>query len=116
MVVVGPKPSLSRTLRERVKRPRADVLAQEEPKHGRQDRKRDGCYLNNFSKQPADELVEELLRQHRTLQQCFSRFCLRWLERLAEAPHGFDLRNEASVELAREIVKIDPRKRALPFI
>jgi hypothetical protein len=73
-------------------------------------------YLNNFSKQPADELVEQLLRQHRTLQQCFSRFCLRWFERVAETPHGFDLRNEASVGLAKEILKIDLRKRALPFI
>jgi len=73
-------------------------------------------YLNNFSKTPTDELVEELLRQHRTLQQCFSRFCLRWFERVAEATHGFDLRNEASVELAKEIMKIDLRKRALPFI
>ena len=73
-------------------------------------------YLNNFSKQPTDELVEELLREHRTLQQCFSRLCLRWFERVAEAPHGFDLRNEASVDLAREIMKIDLRVRALPFI
>ena len=73
-------------------------------------------YLNNFSKTPTDELVEELLRQHRTLQQCFSRLCLRWFERVAEAPHGFDLRNEASVGLAKEIMKIAPRKRALPFI
>jgi hypothetical protein len=73
-------------------------------------------YLNNFSKKPTDELVDELLGQHRTLQQCFSRFCLRWFERLAEAPHGFDLRNEASVKLAQAITKIDFRMRALPFI
>ena len=73
-------------------------------------------YLNNFSREPTDQLVEELLRQHRTLQQSFSRFCLRWFQRLAEAPHGCDLRNEASVELAREIMKIDPQVRALPLI
>jgi hypothetical protein len=73
-------------------------------------------YLNNFSREPAENLVEELLRQHRTLQQSFSRFCLRWFERLAEAPHGHDLRNEASVKLAQEIKKIDPRVRALPLV
>ena len=73
-------------------------------------------YLNNFSNEPTEELVKELLRQHRTLQQCFSRFCLRWFERIAESPHGFDLRNEASVKLAREIMRIDLRVRALPLI
>jgi hypothetical protein len=73
-------------------------------------------YLNNFSRKPTEELVEELLRQHRTLQQSFSRFCLRWFERLAESPYGFDLRNEASVKLGREITKIDPRVRALPLV
>jgi PhoPQ-activated pathogenicity-related protein len=73
-------------------------------------------YLNNFSQQPTEELVEALLRQHRTLQQSFSRFCLRWFERLAEAPYGHDLRNEASVKLAQEIVKVDLRVRALPLV
>jgi hypothetical protein len=73
-------------------------------------------FLNIFSRESKDELVESLLRQHRTLQQSFSRLCLRWFERLAETPHGFDKRNEASVELAKEIVKIDLRKRSLPLI
>jgi hypothetical protein len=73
-------------------------------------------HLNNFSRQPTEELVEALLWQHRMLQQSFSRFCLRWFERLAEAPYGHDLRNEASVRLAQEIEQIDPRVRALPLV
>jgi hypothetical protein len=73
-------------------------------------------FLNNFSCRPSEDLVKAMLLQHRTLQQAFSRFCLRWFESLAETPHGFDKRNEASVELAKEIVKIDKRKRSLPLI
>lgn len=61
--------------------------------------------------------VETVARQHRTLQQNFTRLCVAWLELLAKNPYGHDLRNEASYELAKKFVeRLDSSERALPFI
>jgi hypothetical protein len=48
------------------------------------------------------------------LQQSFTRLCADWLRNLA-ARESFDLRNEASVKLAREALPILDRM-PLPFI
>jgi hypothetical protein len=73
-------------------------------------------YLNCYGQSRANELVENLLLEHRTLQQSFTRLCMRWFERLAQDSHGHDLRNEASVELAKKIMALPARDRALPLI
>jgi hypothetical protein len=63
-----------------------------------------------------NRFVWSMARAHRTMQQSFTRLCVAWLEHLAEQD-SCDLRNEASVNLAREFVeKIPANKRVLPFI
>jgi len=60
-------------------------------------------YVNGFSREPL-EFVTAMAGEHRTLQQSFTRLCMAWLEHLAEAPdYEFDLRNQASREVAKEI-------------
>lgn len=70
-------------------------------------------YLNTMGNDRLSGLVEELGRDHRTLQQKFTRLCMLWMEHLAGQQH-FDMRNEASVMLARKIMELPARDRALP--
>lgn len=72
-------------------------------------------FLNVMGEDRLKLLVEEVGRDHRTLQQKFTRVCMLWMEHLAGQEH-FDLRNEASVMLARKIMQIPARDRALPLI
>jgi hypothetical protein len=71
-------------------------------------------YLNVYGESRLPMLVEELGRDHRTLQQKFTRVCMMWMEHLAKS--DYDMRNEASVMLARKIMALPARDRALPFI
>lgn len=74
-------------------------------------------YLTCYGSDRINDLVAVLLIDHRTLQQSFSRLCCKWFEGLAEAPHGFDLRNEASFKLAQAFIQsIPPGDRCLPLI
>jgi hypothetical protein len=75
-------------------------------------------FVNNMSDEPKFEAIELMTREHRTLQQSMTRFSIWWLERLARyQDFEFDLRNEASVRLAKEFVENIPvEERALPFI
>ena len=62
--------------------------------------------LNSFSFKNG-LFVEAMARQHRTLQQSFTRLTAAWLLHLADLPDGrFDGRNEDSVALARKIKDI----------
>lgn len=64
-------------------------------------------------------VVMGMAQEHRTLQQCFTGLCVRWLEHLASLRDGqFDLRNQASVELARKLAQTDVWADAkyLPYI
>jgi hypothetical protein len=51
------------------------------------------------------KFVEAMSREHRTLQQGFTRLVVAWILDLAHREH-YDLRNEASVMLARKIVEL----------
>lgn len=61
---------------------------------------------------------ELALISHRTLQQKFMRLCIAFIK--AEANNSYDLRNQATVELARQIIsameEFDFKDTALPFI
>jgi hypothetical protein len=70
-------------------------------------------FVNNMGR-PEKEAIEIMGREHRTIQQNMTRFCVRWLEHLAKQSE-FDGRNEASVELAKKFVNAVP-ERHLPFI
>ena len=58
-----------------------------------------------------DGMLEALVGSHRTLQQSFFRIFVKMAEQYADA--NFDLRNEASVEFAKQIKEIDPH---FPFV
>lgn len=60
------------------------------------------------------QAILEMCTDHHTNQQSMMRFCMQFIEAMAN--NHSDLRNEASVELAKEIMKIDERVRILPYI
>jgi hypothetical protein len=75
-------------------------------------------FVNRFGS-PINEVVKHLSREHRTLQQGVTRFCVLWLEQCDKAydGHNYDLRNEASVKLGKAFVsRITPQERAMPMI
>ena len=50
------------------------------------------------------EFVGTMGREHRTLQQGFTRLCLRWLYHMGQQRH-WDLRTEASVDAGRKVIE-----------
>ena len=72
--------------------------------------------LNSLGREGVKVFLEKMNRDHRTLQQSFTRLCVGWLELQATKKDGeFDLRNQASVELAKKFVA-GVEDRHLPFI
>lgn len=71
-------------------------------------------FCNSMSREPKTHAVAKMLRDHRSIQQNMMRFFMEFVEGMAK--NGSDGRNEASVELAKAIMEIDARKRALPRI
>jgi len=74
-------------------------------------------YLNTFGvKRNINSLVEELEKEHPTLQQSFTQLCISWLQNLAKREY-FDDRNKASVNLARKILQnLNKEDLYLPMI
>ena len=72
-------------------------------------------FINSYGSEHVKEFVEAMGRDHPTLQQSFSRLCVAWFRRLAGTEH-FDMRNEASVKLARRIVGELEENLGLPFV
>jgi hypothetical protein len=73
-------------------------------------------YLNSFSDKAPDfiEAIEKLSREHRTLQQSFTKLCLKWIEHIAvpfvwegntATGYSVDGRNEASQKTAQKLLK-----------
>ena len=60
--------------------------------------------LNSFSFDP-EGFCKEMTREHRTLQQSFTRLCIHWLCTCASDEYQFDGRNEASHEIAKAIIQ-----------
>jgi len=64
--------------------------------------------------------IKKMTRCHRTLQQSFTRFMVAWFEELAtmgESAGTTDLRNEATMRLAKSFVENVPvEDRALPTV
>jgi len=61
-------------------------------------------YLNSFSNKEK-EFIQEMNKEHRTLQQSFTKLCLAWLENCASEDYHFDGRNEDSHRISKEIVE-----------
>ncbi len=61
--------------------------------------------LNSYGDENVKAFVEEMNREHRTLQQNFMKLVVAWIRLQAEkTEYQYDLRNEASVLLAKQIV------------
>ena len=75
-------------------------------------------YVNTFSDGASESFVDEMSREHRTLQQNFTRLCVAWLHHLGRDIHGlYDDRNKASVMLGRAFIDNIPAElRHLPTI
>ena len=72
--------------------------------------------VNAYGNEEVEFYVKEMSREHRTLQQAFTRICQAWFLHLAGLDEShYDLRNEASVELARKI-KVTLENNYLPLI
>jgi len=67
------------------------------------------------SRRAIPEAVDLCMAEHRTNQQSLMRFCVAFIEAMAE--QKTDLRNECSVQLAQKFVQATTaRDRALPYI
>ena len=62
-------------------------------------------YLNTFNSKEK-EFCEEMSREHRTLQQNFTRLCLQWIEHCASPEYRTDGRNEGSKEVSIRILEL----------
>lgn len=74
--------------------------------------------VNNMSFSP-EELCKELTKDHRTLQQNFTRLCLEWIKTCASDEYRYDERNKASHVKCKDIVDTMSKDTAwdyLPFI
>lgn len=74
--------------------------------------------LNNFGFNP-ELFCEEMAKDHRTLQQNFTRLCFAWIKKCAEEDYRHDERNRASHVKCKEIVDTmskDPAWDFLPYI
>lgn len=60
--------------------------------------------VNSMSFKP-EEFAEEMTKEHRTLQQTFTRTAIAWILKCASDDYITDGRNEASQEVAKDIVK-----------
>jgi hypothetical protein len=61
-------------------------------------------YLNSFSNKEK-EFIQEMNKEHRTLQQSFTKLCLAWLENCASEDYRFDGRNEQSHGISKDVLK-----------
>jgi len=60
-------------------------------------------FINSGTFQGQKAFIHHMSRDHRTLQQGFTRLCVEWIKAQSKAKH--DQRNQASVELCKEIVE-----------
>lgn len=60
--------------------------------------------LNSFSFD-YEGFCEAMTREHRTLQQSFTRLCIHWLSTCASDDYKYDGRNEASHEVAKALIE-----------
>lgn len=63
-------------------------------------------YVNSFNDKSQEfiQVIEAMSHEHRTLQQSFTKLCLKWLEHCASDEYRTDGRNEDSQRIARELL------------
>lgn len=73
-------------------------------------------FLNSFcNSENENKFIELMSQSHRTLQQSYTGFVLKWIKKMADSPH-YDGRNERSVMLCRKIMKAIDNEIYLPLI
>jgi len=73
-------------------------------------------FLNAFCNEENEKKFIELMsRSHRTLQQSYTRFVMKWIKVQAESKY-YDGRNERSVMLCRKIMKAIDDEIYLPVV
>ena len=60
-------------------------------------------HLNSYNDK-SEKFNDAMSREHRTLQQNFTRLCLKWLEYVASEDYLTDGRNEQSKEVAQTLL------------
>lgn len=79
-------------------------------------------FVNCYGRRSGEEFCEAMTYQHRTLQQSFTRLCLQWLEKVADDNYLTDGRNEASKQVAQNLLEnssqlyMDEPSKYLPVI
>lgn len=61
-------------------------------------------FVNTFTLNQ-EEFNEEMSRQHRTLQQSFTRLCMKWIEHVASDEYQTDLRNESAKSVSKKLIQ-----------
>ena len=62
-------------------------------------------FVNNFGCDKQG-FLEAMGREHRTLQQSFTRLCLRWIEYVASDDYHYDGRNQYSHTTCKQMVEL----------
>jgi len=62
-------------------------------------------FVNTFSTSKSDEFISEMSHEHRTLQQSFTRLCLKWIEYCASDEYRYDDRNKASHTVSKQLIE-----------
>ena len=72
--------------------------------------------LNVMGGRNSQDFIATMGREHRTIQQNFTKLCFAWIKDLSEREH-WDARNEASVRFAKSVMKNVPEDdQRFPFI
>jgi hypothetical protein len=61
-------------------------------------------FVNSYSSDHK-EFINEMSKDHRTLQQSFTKLCLKWIEFVGSDVYRFDGRNEDSHEICKKIIE-----------
>ena len=61
-------------------------------------------YFNSYGSKESD-FIEAIAREHRTLQQSFTKAALMWIEHIASPEYRTDGRNEGSQKTAQKLMK-----------
>lgn len=60
-------------------------------------------YVNSYSSKEK-EFCEAMSREHRTLQQSFTKLCFQWLEHVSSPDYRTDGRNEQSKRVSKQLL------------
>lgn len=61
--------------------------------------------VNCFDDGPMNSFIRQMTFKHRTLQQSFTRLCLKWIETVGCDQYPYDGRNQISHEVCKNIVE-----------